>query len=92
VYVIRNFIKDKIYIGHTSDLKNRLKRHNGILKNNPESFTSKNTGIWRLMYKEEFNTRQEAIIREKQLKSYQGRKFIKNIIKERDDKQNRLSR
>ena len=83
VYVIRNSIKDKIYIGHTSDLNNRLKRHNGILKNKSKSFTSRNKGIWSLIHKEEFTTRQEAVIREKQLKSYRGRKFIKNIIRER---------
>ncbi len=86
VYVIRNFIKNKIYIGHTSNLRNRLKRHNGILKNNPKSFTNKNKGIWNLIYKEEFKTRQEAINREKQLKSYQGRKYIKNNIDKKLDK------
>jgi len=36
---------DKIYIGQISDLEKRLKRHNGILKNNSDSFTSKNKGI-----------------------------------------------
>jgi len=78
-YAIKNE-KDKIYIGQTADLENRLKRHNGILKNKSKSFTSKNKGNWILIYKEEFNTRKEAIQREKQLKSYQGRKFIRNII------------
>jgi len=40
----------------------------------------KDKGNWSLIYEEEFNTREEAIQREKQLKSYQGRKFIRNII------------
>ena len=80
VYAIENKEKGKIYIGQTSNLESRLKRHNGILKNKSKSFTSKNKGDWKLAYKEEFNTREEAIQREKQLKSYQGRKFIRDRI------------
>ncbi len=60
----------------------RLKRHNGILKNKLKSFTSKNKGDWKLIYKEEIDTRKKAIKRERQLKSYQGRKFIRSITKE----------
>ena len=81
-YAIKNE-NDKIYIGQTCDLENRIKRHNGILKNKSKSFTSKNKGTWKVVYKEEFNTRKEAMKREKQLKSYQGRKFIRNIIENR---------
>jgi len=77
VYVVKNNISNKFYIGQTSDLENRIKRHNGILKNKAKSFTYKNKGLWELIYKEVYNTRKEAMGREKQLKSYQGRKFIK---------------
>ncbi len=80
VYVIANK-NNKIYIGQTSDLESRLKRHNGLLRNKSKSFTSKNKGEWKLIYKEEFNTRKEAINREKQLKSYRGREFVRNLIK-----------
>ena len=45
-----------------------------------KSFTSKNDGLWVLVYKEEFKTRSEAVKREKQLKSSRGREFIKNLI------------
>ncbi len=79
VYVIKNQ-NDKIYTGHTSDLINRLKRHNGILKNKSTSFTARNKGIWKLVHKEEFDTRKEAIKREKELKSFRGREFIKKLI------------
>ena len=71
---------DRIYIGHTSDLEARLKRHNGLLKNKARSYMGRNKGMWKLVYKEEFNTRRDAIEREKQLKSYQGRNFIRNIV------------
>ncbi len=83
VYAIINEVK-KIYIGQTSDLKKRLLRHNGILKNKKKSFTNKNKGSWKVFYKEDYETRKEALIREKQLKSYQGRKFLRDIIENND--------
>lgn len=79
VYVIKNKKTDKIYIGQSSDLERRLKRHNGYLKNKSTSYTSKNMGEWQLVYKEEYNTREQAMKREKQLKSYQGRQYIKRV-------------
>jgi len=80
VYAIQNN-NDKIYIGQSSDLEKRLKRHNGILKNKKGSFTNKNKGVWKLVYREEFETRKEAVAREKQLKSFRGREFIRKMIK-----------
>ena len=80
VYAIKNN-EDKIYIGQTFNLEERLKRHNGILKNKKSSYTHKNKGVWILVYKEEFLTRKEAIAREKYLKSYRGREFLKKLIK-----------
>ena len=46
-----------------------------------KSFTSKNSGEWILIYNEEFDTREEAIRGEKELKSFRGREFIRNLIK-----------
>jgi putative endonuclease len=79
-YAIYNKEKDAIYIGQTADLENRLLRHNGVLKNKKTSFTSKNSGCWKLIYEESFESRSAAIKREKELKSCQGRAFIKNLI------------
>lgn len=81
VYAVKNE-NNRIYIEHTENLGERIKRHNRVLKNKAKSYTSKNQcGTWKIVYQEEFETRQEAILREKQLKSYQGRQFIKNLIK-----------
>ena len=82
VYVITNE-NNKIYIGQTNDLEKRLLRHNDILPNKNSSYTHRMNGKWELVYQEEFRTRTEAIQREKQLKSYKGRLFIKNQIKTR---------
>ena len=83
VYAIKNEPSDKIYIGHTANLQNRLARHNHQLPNKATSFTSRNRGCWRLVYQEDFSTRVEAIAREKQLKSFRGREFLKSVISPR---------
>jgi len=51
-----------------------------FLKNKRTSFTSKNKGLWKLIYFESYNNRQEAIKREKWLKTGVGRDFIKNNL------------
>lgn len=77
VYVIYNTQNDKIYVGQTVDLINRLKQHNDY---SFKKFTSRYKGGWVLIYKESLSNRQEAMSREKELKSFQGRNFIKNKI------------
>jgi len=78
VYAIYNRKNDKIYIGQTEDLDSRLKLHND--KTFKNCYTSRFDGTWELIYKEEVKDRKQALIREKQLKSYRGRQFIKNHI------------
>lgn len=72
VYVIYSLKFNKIYIGQTEDLERRLFEHNNKLLS---AYTKKYTP-WEIIYVEEFPTRNEAIIREKQLKSQKGREFI----------------
>ncbi len=79
VYVIKNK-SGKIYIGQTSNLEKRLKRHNGELISSKRSYTKINRGNWSLVYKEVFGSRNEALSREKQLKSFRGREFIKRQV------------
>ena len=79
VYVILNQ-NGKLYTGHTEDLKARLKRHNGELPTKATSYTSRNKGVWQIVYNEEFHTRKEAMVREKELKTSTGRRFIKSIL------------
>ncbi|MBI2436820.1 MAG: GIY-YIG nuclease family protein [Candidatus Magasanikbacteria bacterium] len=79
-YVIKNDI-DEIYIGQTDDLFLRLKRHNGELPTKNTSYTHKHkNGEWNIVLTEEFETRRDAMKREKQLKSSRGRVYIREII------------
>jgi putative endonuclease len=80
-YAIKSQSTNKIYIGQTNDLSIRLKRHNQEIKSKSTSYTKKNQGPWEIIYSEEFQDRKSAKIREKELKSYRGREFIKNLIK-----------
>lgn len=77
VYAIINREYNKIYIGQTCDIEQRLKLHNQ--RTFKKSFTAKFSGKWELIYKEEFLTRSEALKREKELKSYRGREFLKQL-------------
>ena len=78
VYAIYNKRNNKIYIGQTIDLEERLRLHNN--KKFGRSYTARFNGEWEIIYKEIILTRNEALKREKQLKSYQCRKFIKTFI------------
>lgn len=79
VYAIYNRLVDKVYIGQTSDIDKRIKEHN---LHTFAGFTSRFEGKWELIFKESVATRSEALKREKQLKSYRGREFIKTHIRE----------
>lgn len=78
IYAIYNQQSDKIYIGQTEDLKARLNQHNNHEFGN--TYTSRFPGEWVLIHKESQATRSEAIKREKQLKSFRGREFVKSLI------------
>ncbi|KKR37796.1 hypothetical protein A2361_00285 [Candidatus Woesebacteria bacterium RIFOXYB1_FULL_40_26] len=78
VYALFNRENNKIYIGQTENLEERIWLHNN--KTFKNSYTSRFSGRWKLIYKEEFLSRKEALRREKQLKSCRGREFVKKYI------------
>ena len=78
IYAIYNQDHDKIYIGQTEDIVQRLNLHQN--KSFKKSYTAKISGEWRLIYAEEVQDRQTALKREKQLKSYRGRQFVREFI------------
>ncbi len=78
VYAIYNPKHNKFYIGQTKDLDLRVMLHNDKIFT--KSYTAQFDGEWVLIYREEVKDRKSALIREKQLKSYRGREFIKSKI------------
>ena len=80
VYVLFSPNFNKIYIGYTSNLLQRLLSHNELAK---KGWTIR-FRPWTVIHTEEFATKTEAMNREKQLKSAKGREFIwKEIIKKK---------
>ena len=74
VYVLFSKSYNQHYVGSTQDLEKRIWAHNEGL-----SRFTKGRRPWRLVYKEEYQTRGDAMKREKFLKSGQGREFIKRL-------------
>ena len=80
VYILYSETYNKIYIGFTSNLEERLLAHNQLAT---KGWTIK-FRPWILLYTEDFETKADAMLREKQLKSARGREWIWNeIVKKR---------
>ena len=76
-YVLHSEKYNKIYIGYTSNLDERLKSHNEL---GQKGWTIK-FRPWTLVFFEKFDTKSEATKREIQLKSAKGREYIWSKIK-----------
>jgi len=76
VYVLYSVQYDKIYIGFTSNMEQRLLSHNVLGK---KGYTLKYRP-WKLVYTESYATKSEAMKREKQLKGGQGRIWIRENL------------
>jgi len=77
IYVLYSPNYDKIYIGFTSNLEQRMKSHNQL---SSKGWTQRYRP-WVLIHSELFSKKHNAIKREKELKSHQGRDFIRKLIK-----------
>jgi putative endonuclease len=77
VYIIRSSKTNQYYIGMTSNLEKRIKSHN----KNSGRFT-KGKGPWELIYKEEFEDKKSAWLRERQLKRYKGWEAFKKLTQQ----------
>ena len=76
VYVLKSIKNKKRYVGSTSkNAEERLFEHNS----GTNSFTRQNKPFV-LIYTEEYQSKTEALKREKFLKSGQGRKFLDQIL------------
>ncbi len=77
VYILENDRTHEYYIGSTDDIVQRLDEHaKGMSR-----FTRWHKGPWKLIYSETFETRSQAIGREREIKNKKSRKYIENLVK-----------
>jgi len=77
VYVLRSEKDRKLYVGYTKDLKVRIKMHNG-----GKVKSTRNRTPFKLIYYEACLNQQDALKREKYLKSNYGKRYIKSRLKD----------
>jgi putative endonuclease len=75
-YALYSIKFDKLYIGYTNDLINRFHSHNSLAKS---GYTIRYRP-WEVIYVDFFETKEEAMKREKELKSSRGRAFLRTIL------------
>lgn len=77
VYVLQSITSGCLYTGFTRSVYKRLKGHNDGLNE-----FSKKFGPWKLIYYEVYIIKEDAIAREKFLKSGSGKKYLDKQLKE----------
>jgi len=75
VYAISSKVKNYIYVGLTNNIERRLNEHNS-----GQNKTTKPYKPYKLILVEKFETRVEARLREKYLKSGIGKEFLRRLI------------
>ncbi|WP_425593781.1 GIY-YIG nuclease family protein [Marinifilum flexuosum] len=75
VYILQSQMDQSYYIGYTSNIENRLTYHN----QGRSRYTRKKIP-WILIYSEKYNSKRDALIREKFLKKQKSRVFIEELI------------
>lgn len=75
VYVLKSLKDQKLCVGYTNNLRKRFSEHNkGLVK------ATKNRRHLKLLYYESCNVLQDAIHREKSLKTGFGRAYLKRRL------------
>ena len=74
-YILHSASKDRFYVGHTSDMEDRLKRHNSR-----RSKSTKYGMPWKVVYTKDFKTKSRAYQNEMFIKSKKSRDFIIQLI------------
>ena len=75
VYILESETTGRFYIGQSQDVSSRVQYHNAGY---PRAL--RNRGPWKLIHKEEFATRGEAMRRERQIKSWKDRAMILRLV------------
>ncbi|MEQ9307847.1 MAG: GIY-YIG nuclease family protein [Balneolaceae bacterium] len=79
VYALYSSNFDKIYIGYSSDVEKRLVSHN-----HPKNIGhTKRYQPWEIVFAENYDSRAEAMKREKELKTAKGREYVWEKVREK---------
>jgi putative endonuclease len=75
-YILFSEKLDKYYVGYSSDVQSRLKKH----KQKHKGFSGQ-ANDWRIVYSESFATKSAAYAREREIKAWKSRSRIVDLIK-----------
>jgi putative endonuclease len=78
-YILQSETTGRFYIGSTADLERRIIQHNAPQYDGSKT-TKRFSGPWKLIYSETFQTRSQAVLRERHIKSWKSRKAIEKLI------------
>ena len=81
LYFIFSPSKNKIYVGVTSNLEERLQKHNN---HTYSKAYSKMASDWEYVLKKGFTNKEDALFLERFIKKMKSRKFIEKIINKPD--------
>ncbi|HDZ76904.1 MAG TPA: GIY-YIG nuclease family protein [Candidatus Omnitrophica bacterium] len=76
VYIIRSLADNKWYTGTTGNLRKRFKEHE-----QSKVVSTKNRGPFELIYYEASKNKDDALDRERYLKTGMGKRYLKNRLK-----------
>ena len=76
VYFLRSMRNNDLYVGSTEDIERRLALHNGGKVRSTQFYRP-----WELLACESYNTRSEAVQRERFLKTHQQKEMLKKKFK-----------
>jgi putative endonuclease len=76
VYLLQSEVDKSLYIGYTADVKRRLEEHNS-----GKNFSTESKKPWKLIFFEAYLNQTDAKRREKYLKTSQGSRLIKRMLK-----------
>ena len=74
-YILQSERDESFYVGYSSDPDSRLSKHNTSNK----GYTSTKKP-WRLVFVQSYESKSEAIKREKQIKKWKDRMMIRHLI------------
>ncbi|MEJ5261160.1 MAG: GIY-YIG nuclease family protein [Ignavibacterium sp.] len=76
LYILKSEIQEKYYTGISNNVERRLEFHNTLEK----GFTSRYRP-WKIVYKKEFGSKEEARRYERKIKSWKSKAMIEKLIK-----------